>query len=63
MESTYRQGFTIDMFLGLGLGYRRFVKDDAFAYIFENKLPQGPVAIVPRFGLNFAYNFSFGRWK
>ena len=62
MESTYRQGFTIDMLIGAGIGYRMFANDDQFSHIFQ-VIPQGPVAIIPRFGINFGYNFSFGKWR
>ncbi|MDH5598977.1 MAG: membrane-binding protein, partial [Cyclobacteriaceae bacterium] len=62
MESTYQTGFTIDGFVGMGVGLRKFDVINDFSTAFDG-LPQNRVPVLFRFGLNFGYNFSFGRWR
>ncbi|MDH5397808.1 MAG: membrane-binding protein [Cyclobacteriaceae bacterium] len=62
MESTVSKGFTIDAFGGAGIGYRNFHADDEYADIFSG-LAQNKIPLQLRFGLNFGYTLSFGRWK
>ncbi len=58
MQNNDGNGFTIDAYVGYGIGYRSFDVDpnftDVFSEINTNKLAQ-----TFRFGFNFGYAFSF----
>ncbi|MEQ8426028.1 MAG: hypothetical protein RIA63_15015, partial [Cyclobacteriaceae bacterium] len=58
MENNDGNGFTLDAYIGYGIGYRSFdvepIFDNAFSSLNRNKLAQ-----TFRFGFNFGYSFSF----
>ena len=55
-----QSGFTIDVFVGVGIGYRdfkkKYVDNSLYDEIFDD-LRQSEFAITPRFGVNFGYVF------
>ena len=59
LQNTRSRGFTIDIFGGVGSGYRSFENDPNFGEVFDD-LNQGSITFAYTFGLNFGYNFSFG---
>jgi len=55
-----QSGITIDIFIGIGLGYRDFKKnysDNPFNDKIFDDLRQSNFSITPRFGVNFGYVF------
>jgi len=58
MEKIDRNGFTIDSFIGYGIGYRNVSIDPPFRSMF-NSVSTDPFSHTFRFGLNFGYSFSF----
>lgn len=55
-----QSGFTIDIFIGAGIGYRDFQKNYPQNPVNEeifDELRQGKLAISPRFGVNIGYVF------
>lgn len=58
MEKLDRNGFTIDTFVGYGVGYRNVSVDQQFKSMFSS-VSTDPFSQVVRFGLNFGYSFSF----
>lgn len=58
MQKNNGDGFTIDAFVGYGIGYRSFDVEpqyrDFFSSVRDNQLSH-----TARFGLNFGYSFSF----
>lgn len=62
MESTVNKGFGVDVFGGIGSGYRIFNVDEEYADQFLD-LPQNKFPISFRAGLNFSYTLGLGHWK
>jgi uncharacterized protein len=58
MQRNDGDGFTIDAFVGYGIGYRIFDVEPIFETVF-NSLNQDKLSQTFRFGLNFGYSFSF----
>jgi len=58
MQRNDGDGFTIDAFVGYGIGYRIFDVEPIFENVF-NSLNQDKLSQTFRFGLNFGYSFSF----
>ena len=60
MAVTNEPGFTLDIFGGVGTGYRSFTQDKAYEDVFD-ALPQNNIPLTLRLGINFSYTFSFGK--
>ncbi|HRX01150.1 MAG TPA: toxin-antitoxin system YwqK family antitoxin, partial [Cyclobacteriaceae bacterium] len=58
MQHNDGNGFTIDAYVGYGIGYRSFDVEPIFEDVFRN-LDQDKFAQTFRFGVNFGYSFSF----
>jgi antitoxin component YwqK of YwqJK toxin-antitoxin module len=58
MQKRDADGFTIDAFIGFGIGYRNLSVDNHFESAFSS-LSTSNLATTFRFGLNFGYSFSF----
>jgi uncharacterized protein len=58
MQKNDGDGFTIDAFIGYGVGYRIFDVEPIFETVFE-MVNQKKLSQSFRFGLNFGYSFSF----
>ncbi|MEQ8928215.1 MAG: membrane-binding protein, partial [Fulvivirga sp.] len=58
IQNTRDKGFTIDLFVGAGSGYRNFENDPNFSEAFDS-LEKGKITFAYTFGVNFGYNFSF----
>lgn len=58
MQRNDGDGFTIDAFVGYGIGYRMFDVEPIYEEVF-NSVNQNEFSQTFRFGLNFGYAFSF----
>jgi antitoxin component YwqK of YwqJK toxin-antitoxin module len=58
MQHNNADGFTIDAFVGYGLGYRGFDVEPLYEDVFAG-LNQKKISNTFRFGLSFGYSFSF----
>lgn len=58
MQKNNGDGFTIDAYVGYGIGYRSFDTEPIFENVFSS-LNQSRLAQTFRFGVNFGYSFSF----
>lgn len=58
MQRNDGDGFTIDAFVGYGLGYRMFDVEPMYESVF-NEINQDKFSQTFRFGLNFGYSLSF----
>jgi uncharacterized protein len=61
MDNLKGSGVALDVFGGVGVGYRDFRNNRTFPEEFQS-VPQGTVPLVFRFGLNLGYSFRMGRW-
>ena len=55
-----QSGITLDVFIGVGVGYRDFKKnyqENSYNDEIFDELRQGNFAITPRFGVNIGYIF------
>ncbi|MEQ9592631.1 MAG: hypothetical protein RLN86_08540, partial [Cyclobacteriaceae bacterium] len=58
MQRNDGNGFTLDAYIGYGLGYRNFSVEPIFEEVFSN-LSTNKFSQTFRFGFNFGYSFSF----
>jgi antitoxin component YwqK of YwqJK toxin-antitoxin module len=58
MQQNDGDGFTLDSYVGYGIGYRKFDVDPMYEGVFENVNKNG-LSQTFRFGLNIGYAFSF----
>ena len=58
MQNNDGNGFTLDAYIGYGLGYRNFSVQPIFENVFSN-LSTDKFSQTFRFGFNFGYSFSF----
>ncbi len=61
MESTVKKGFTVDIFGGIGVGFRHFDVDEEYSASFD-ELPQGQFPFSYRLGFNLGYTIAYDRW-
>jgi hypothetical protein len=58
MQKNDGDGFTIDAFVGYGIGYRSYDVEPIFENVFS-ALNSNKFSHSFRFGFNFGYSFSF----
>ncbi len=57
MKYTQAKGYTVDAFVGVGVGYRQFDTNEVNKAIFE-ELRQSPMSLALTVGINFGYSFQ-----
>lgn len=62
MQRLKRDGFTLDAFVGYGVGYRDVSIDDQ-SKVYFNSISTNHFSQVVRFGFNIGYSFSFDTTK